>query len=151
MPPTRSDRRLLIVTTLGLVVAAVLVAVALLVATNDSAAPTSNRRMIYLGPEKSLRESIDLGSPLYVANPFGAEGFWVDKEDGAIVALKLTVPGTDHCAVKWKGKPKSYVDCHGALVAASELDRYRILRLRSGARKGGIVVDLRTLEPAPGR
>jgi hypothetical protein len=150
VPPSRSDRRLLIVTALALVLAGVLVAVALVVATDNDAAPTSNRRMVYVGPADDLRANINLGSPLYFANPFGESGFWLDKENGEIVALKLTVPGTADCSVKWKGAPQSYVDCNGDLVDSRDLDRYEVIRLRSGTRKGGIVVNLREIEPAPG-
>ena len=42
-------------------------------------------------------------SPLYFASPFGDASFWLDKEDGQMVALNVTLPDTKSCNVIWRG------------------------------------------------
>ena len=98
----------------------------------------------------SLRETLDLGSPLYFANPFGGPGFWFDREHGQFVALDVRVPNSTTCNVKWIGRStNTYVDCNGDHLKSEELARYPVEVGQRGEKKGSVFVDLKHLEPPP--
>jgi hypothetical protein len=148
VPPTRSDRRLLVYTSVALVLAGVLFAAAVLFATRGEQPSQAQTGPLYLGPATDLRAKINLGSPLYFANPFGGNGFWLDKENGALVALDVMRPGTQ-CAVRWRGSVNSYVDCNGAHLTKDQLARHPVGEPTTGKDKGGVFVDLQKRLPAP--
>jgi hypothetical protein len=149
VPASRDDRRLVLFTSMFVIVAAVLVAAALLFATSREAEP-GPRKPLFLGLRTPLTKKIRDGGPLYFASPFGDRGFWLDLEQGSIVAYALTEPGTSDCIVKWKARQDAYIDCHDRAVAPTMLDRYRVtIGPRGGSPAGSVYVDLRRREPAP--
>ena len=149
VPPTRDDRRLLVITGTFVVLAGVLCAAVLFLATRQGT-QTSANRPLFLGLEQPLTKSIRDASPLYFANPFGGDGFWLDLENGKLVALVIEPPGASHCPVKWKAQRDAYLDCHGNARSSRDLDRYQLtVGSRNGSPKDAVFVDLRKVEPAP--
>jgi hypothetical protein len=134
----------------GLVVlAGIFIAAALILATSGTTRTPDHPRPLCLGDARSLNRAIDQGSPLYFANPFGGNGFWLDKEGGRFVALDLVLPGTRDCTVRWRGRVDSYVDCDGRHRRSTALDRFAVTVPVRGTRKGGVLVDLRQRIAAP--
>jgi hypothetical protein len=149
MPAAPSDRRVLVIAVAMVFVAGLLVAAALFFATGGSDSTPKQTRPLYLGLTSELRSEIHQGSPLYFANPFGGNGFWLDIVDHKFVALDLVLPNTTDCTVKWKGRENSYVDCHGDKVGIADLDRYKVTLAPSGNSGQSLYVDLRKRSPAP--
>ena len=150
MPPTRDDRRLLIFTGVFVAVAAVLFAALIYLATNQQDTPDA-KRPFFIGLERSKKKTIrEDNSPQYVPDPTGDQGFWLDIEDGKLVALVLHVPGRPNCIVKWRDPRGGYVDCDDNVLQSEQLDRYKlIIGSRNGSPKGSVYVDLRKVTPAP--
>jgi hypothetical protein len=149
VPPSPADRRLLILTGSFVALAGVLVAGILFLATQQGTS-TGPRKPLFLGLERPLTKSIRDASPLYFANPFGRDGFWLDVEDGKLVALVLQPPGVAHCPVKWKAQQNAYVDCDGRRYQSRDLDHYLVtVGSRFGSPKDAVFVDLRKRFPAP--
>jgi hypothetical protein len=149
VPASAEDRRILAFTTIVVVAAGLMVAALLFFATGGGkATPTS--RPLYIGLEKQLRRNIVDQGPQYIANPFGGHGFWLDVEDGQIVAYSLVLPGSDDCRVKWKAQRDSYVDCEGRNVDQHDLDRYKVIETARRGSDRDVRIDLRELEPGPG-
>ena len=148
---TREDRRIILFTGGLVVIAALFFASVLVFATGGGKPSLKKSGPLYLGEASSLRASLDLGSPLYFANPFGGPGFWFDRENGEFVALDVRVPNTNSCNVKWVGRnTNAYVDCHGDHLRSEELARYPVEVGQRGEKKGSVFVDLKHLEPPPG-
>ncbi len=106
----------------GTVIAAgVLVALALFAATRTS---SPGRRPIGVGLASDRRAQIAEGGPIYLADPTGGPGLWLDLEGGRLVALAVDRPAGSACTVKWRATRDAYVDCQG-----------RRLRRRNPARK----------------
>ncbi len=151
MPAAPSDRRVLVFAGVLVVVAGVAVAALIFFATGGSQDTPSSREPLFLGIERELKGKIDEGGPLYFASPFGDEGFWLDVEDGNLVALSLVKPDTTDCIVKWRDPRKAYVDCEDNDLQAVDLDRFRVTigSLQEGAPDDAVYVNLRESEPAP--
>jgi len=150
VPPARSDRSLLIVTGL-LVVAAGLVFTAVLFFATGGDTSTGKPAPVFIGLRKGLVDNINEDGPRYQANPFGGDGFWLDVEDGELVAFVLDSPGPGRCTVKWRESRGAYIDCHDQPVDPGDLDRYPvIIGSRAGSPDDSVYVDIRTVEPAPG-
>jgi hypothetical protein len=149
MPAATSDRRLLVLTGGAVVIAALLFAGVLLLATRHNAGTPSNQPL-FLGLEHAKIEEIRNASPQYIANPFGGDGFWLDVENGKLVALVLDRPGEKHCQVKWKAQQDAYLDCHANAVTSRELARYKVtVGSRNGSPAQSVFVNLRKVLPAP--
>ncbi|MEX2267802.1 MAG: hypothetical protein WEA75_03870, partial [Acidimicrobiia bacterium] len=149
VPPSRSDRQLLLITGSFLVIAAVFFGGVLWVATLRK---SSDNGPQYIGRERSLERKILKASPYYFANPSGGDGYWLDVEDGELVALVLDRPGTKDCVVKWKAQRDAYVDCNDQELSSENLDRYKVtIGPRDGSPKGSVYVDFRKISPAPNR
>ncbi len=148
MPASPSDRRLLLVTGAFVVLAGLLVAGLLFLATGGGQA-TPKRGPVYIGLASDLKSMIHVGGPLYFAHPFGGTGFWLTVEHGNLVALVARRPDTQSCTVKWESHRDAYIDCHGASLTSEELSRYPVNLPVSGAEAGGVVVDFRRVDPAP--
>jgi hypothetical protein len=148
MPPSPADRQLLIVTGGFLALAVAILVVVLMLAGGREPDP-GPARPLFIGLRRELTGRIAEGGPLYFANPFAGDGFWLDLEDGHLVALAIDRPGTTDCVVKWKDPRKAYVDCNDRDLTSSDLDRYPItIGSRGDSPKGSVYVDLRELEPA---
>jgi hypothetical protein len=139
---------LLLATGAFVVLAAAVFAAALFFATGGGqAAP--KKGPVYIGLERDLRDRLKQGPRLYFAHPFGGTGFWLDAENGRLVALVARRPGTTSCTVAWKNLDRGYFDCHGQRLQSLQLDRYQLSFPSLGAEAGGVVVDFRHVIPAP--
>jgi hypothetical protein len=150
VPPSRADRQLLLVTGSFLVVTAVLVAMVLYLATSQQ--DDTVKGPIFIGLEGPLKRNIREESPRYYINPAKeGKGFWLDIEDGELVALVLDRPGTTDCVVKWKEQQSGYVDCDGNVLRSENLDRYRLTvgPRGEGQPKNAVYVNLRRTTAAP--
>lgn len=150
----RADRKLIVVTAGAVVVAALLFAAVLVFATGSSEPAGQDEGPLYIGPKRDLIRTLDegTGSPLYFANPFGGRGFWLDREDGALIAFDVGRWGDVDCSVKWRGRIGSYVDCNGERLTKDQLARFAVTEVTTGKRKGAVFVDLesRTAPPSSG-
>jgi hypothetical protein len=135
------------------VIVGIAVAGLLFLATGGTQDTPSQRTPVFLGLQPELTKKIKDGGPLYFANPFGDDGFWLDREDGALVALDIVRPGSAHCVVKWRDPRGAYVDCDDHDLTSRDLDRFEVIvgKLSSAADapENGVYVDLRHREPAP--
>lgn len=148
VPPSASDRRLLLVTGSCVLLAGLLVGALIFLATGG-AEGTPSPKPVYIGLESDLRTTLNQGPRLYFAHPFGGTGFWLDVEGGHLVALVARVPGTSSCTVAWKNLSRGYFDCHDRRLSSRQLDRYALQFPRVGAQQGGVIVDFRRVLPAP--
>jgi hypothetical protein len=148
MPAAPSDRRILVFAIALVVFAGILIAAALFFATGGDKGDPKQTGPLYLGLASQLRSDIKKGSPLYFANPFGGNGFWLDRKDGSFVALDIVLPNTHDCQVKWRGRVDSYVDCHGDKVGLTDLDQFQVSLRKRGHLGRGVYVDLRKRIPA---
>ncbi len=148
MPPSRSDRRLLIGAGVAVAFGAAAFASALFFATGGGQA-TPKPGPIYIGLAKDLRNTLAVGPRLYFAHPFGGTGFWLDEENGRLVALVARRPDDPSCTVAWKNLKKAYYDCHGHKLRGTQLARYPLQFPQLGAEAGGVIVDFRHVQPAP--
>ncbi len=146
---TRSDRSLILFTGAGVVFAALLFVAVILFSTAGSEPSGRASRALYLGDTNDLREKIAL-SPLYFASPFGDASFWLDVENGQIVALDVSLPGTESCNILWRGRANTYRDCNDDDIAQAEMARYGVTIVERGNRKGSVFVNLKERSPAPG-
>jgi hypothetical protein len=152
VPAARDDRRVLVFAGAIVVVVGIMVAGLLFLATGGTQDTPSDRTPVFLGLERELTKKIEDGGPLYFANPFGDNGFWLDLEDGALVALDIVRPGSQQCIVKWREPRHAYVDCDDQDLTSRDLDRFEVIVgkiARNDAPKDAVYVDLRRREPAP--
>ena len=150
MPAAPSDRRILVFAIALVTVAGILIAAALFFATGGAKGDPKQTGPLYLGLASELRAEIKKGSPLYFANPFGGNGFWLDRQSGNFVALDIVLPSTRDCQVEWKGRQNSYIDCHGDKVALADLDQFKVTLHNAGSSGQSVYVDLRKRIPAAG-
>jgi hypothetical protein len=149
VPASRSDAKLLLVATGSVVLAGLLVAAVLLLATSRASSPTK-----YVpfdaGVASSIRNELKDGGPYFVPDPFGGDRtVLLALEDGHIVALSDIRPGTESCRIRWRGSIDSFVDCHDNKVKSTEMARYPTEIALLGASKGELLIDLRHRQPAP--
>ncbi|MEX2256029.1 MAG: hypothetical protein WEC34_11380 [Acidimicrobiia bacterium] len=158
MPATADDRRTLVFAVGIIIFACLAVAGLLFFATGGAQDTPTQTKPLFLGLEPELRDKIlgtseDEGSPLYFANPFGDNGFWLDVENDDIVALNLIRPGSNDCQVKWRETMGSYIaECDGERLTSRDLDRFEVTvgKQAADSPEDGVYVDLRVVEPAPG-
>jgi len=153
VPAAPDDRRILLFAGALVLGAGIAIAGLLFLATGGTQDTPSERRPVFLGLQRELVAKIEEGGPLYFANPFGDNGFWLDLEDGDLVALDIVEPGSDRCIVKWRDPRKAYVDCDDNDLTSRDLDRFALLvgkrDASDDAPKDAVYVDLRRREPAP--
>jgi hypothetical protein len=146
VPPAPSDRRLLVGAGLFVVLAAAAFAAALFFATGGGqSAP--KRGPVYIGLERDLRNTLKQGPRLYFAHPFGGTGFWLDTENGHLVALVARRADDPSCTVAWRNLRRGYYDCHGHKLTGAELERYPLQFPQLGPEAGGVIVDFRHVDP----
>ncbi len=149
MPASRSDAKLLLVATGAVVLAGVLVAAVLLLATGRASSPTTYQPFD-AGVASSIKQGLKDGGPYFVPDPFGGNrNLLLALEGGKVVALSDIVPGSKDCRVRWRGSINSFVDCHDDKLKSTDLDRYRTEIGLTGDSKGELLIDLRHREPAP--
>ena len=135
--------------TLLVVVAGVLVALVLLLATGRASSPTKYEPFD-AGAVRDIERLLKEGGPYYVADPFGGDrSIMFALEDGEVVALSTTLPNTRDCTVFWRDSRKAFVDCNDDRHESTDLARYRTtIETKTGA-NDLLLVDLRTKEPPP--
>jgi hypothetical protein len=149
VPASRSDAKLLLVATGAVVLAGVLVAAVLLLATGRASSPTTYQPFD-AGVASSIKQGLKDGGPYFVPDPFGGNrNILLALEGGKVVALSDVVPGSKDCRVRWRGSINSFVDCHDDKLKSTDLDRYRTEIGLTGDSKGELLIDLRHREPAP--
>jgi hypothetical protein len=149
VPASRSDARILIVATGGVVLAGLLVAAVLLLATSRDSGPTKYAPFP-AGNASAIKHLLEDGGPFFYPDPFGGDrNILLAIEDGHVVALSDLVPTTTSCRVRWKGSIDSFVDCHDDKLQSTELARFETAVGTAGASKGLLLIDLRHKEPAP--
>jgi hypothetical protein len=148
MASRRSDTRVLVLVTLGVVVFGLLVAGTILVVTGRAKNPDIKGSVPY-GLAKTLRQQVEDGGPYAFAGKTGDTGFWIAIEHGKLVALKIEKPGTTDCHVRWRGSINSFVDCHNRKIRVDHLARYPTRIPKSGSQKGLWLVDVSGSIPPP--
>ena len=149
VPASRSDAKLLVVATGAVVLAGVLVAAVLLLATSRASSPTKYEPFP-AGVASSIKSQLKDGGPYFVPDPFGGDrNILLAIEGGKVVALSDILPRTTSCRVKWKGSVDAFVDCHGDKLRSTDLARYRTEIGLTGSNKDELLIDLRHREPAP--
>jgi hypothetical protein len=149
MAPSRDDTKILVFATFLVVVAGVLVAVVLLLATGRASSPTKYEPF-EAGAARDIERLLKEGGPYYVADPFGgSRSIMFALEDGEVVALSTTLPNTKDCTVFWRESRKAFVDCNDDRHQSTDLARYATsIDPRQGA-NDILLVDLRKREPPP--
>jgi hypothetical protein len=149
VPIARSDAKLLIVAAGAVVLAGLLVAAVLLLATSRATSPTKPGPFD-AGVAKSIKDNLKDGGPYFVPDPFGGNrNILLALEDGEIVALSEIRPGTTSCHIRWKGSINSFVDCNDKKLTSRQLDRFPAQVAPAGRSKGDLFIDVRQKEPAP--
>ena len=149
MPPERSDTRLLVGAGAAAVLAGLLVAVVLLLATSRADSPTKYRPFA-AGLEKDRRDNLRKEGPFYFPDPFGGQkSILFTLEGDNIVALMTHTPDNADCRVNWRGRIDSFVDCDGNRLRSDQVGRYKTTIENQRGTGNVVVVDLRKELPAP--
>jgi hypothetical protein len=143
-----SDIRLLLGATIGVLLAGVIIAAAILAVTSRGAVP-STRKPIAFGLASAVHDNVKKGGPVNIAGASGDTGFWVALEHGKLVALLVHQPKPKSCTLRWRGSKNAFL-CDGRKVAVADLARYRSFVSKSGPTEGLYMVALRDVQPAPG-
>jgi hypothetical protein len=150
VPASRSDAKILLVATGAVVLAGLLVAGVLLLATSQATSPT-RYQAFPAGDAASIKQQLQDGGPYFFPDPFGGNrNILLAIEGGKVVALSDVLPGTTSCRIRWRGSINSFVDCHDDKLRSTDLARYRAEIGLVGANKGELLIDLRHREPPPG-
>ncbi len=144
----KSDLRLVLGATIGIILGGVVIAAAILAVTSRGKVPTT-RKPIAFGLGTEVRKNVRSGGPVNIAGASGDTGFWVALEDGELVALLVHQPKPQSCTLRWRGSKNSFL-CDGRRVTSDQLARYRSFVSKSGPTKGLYMVALRDVQPAPG-
>jgi hypothetical protein len=145
----RSDAKLLMVAAGAVIIAGLLVAAVLLLATGRASSPTKYVAFP-AGDATAIRKDLKSGGPFFYPDPFGGDrNILLALEDGQVVALSDIKPDTKDCRVRWRGSIDSFVDCHDDKVQSTDLARYQSEIGQIGDNKGELLVDLRRLQAAP--
>jgi hypothetical protein len=149
VPASRSDTRLLIGAGAAAVVAGILVAVVLLLATSQADSP-SEYEPFAAGPVRQLRKDLRDGGPFYFADPFGGnKSILFALEGDNVVALQTHAPGDEDCRVRWRGRVDSFEDCRGNRLQSEQVGRFVTTVERRGGQGRIVFVDLRSELPPP--
>jgi hypothetical protein len=149
VPASRSDAKILIVATGAVILAGLLVAAVLLLASGRASSPTKYAPFP-AGVAQSIKSQLKDGGPYFFPDPFGGNrNILLAIEGGEVVALSDILPNTTDCRVKWRGSLNSFVDCHGDKLRSGELERYQTEIGQVGSNKGELLIDLRHRQAAP--
>jgi hypothetical protein len=149
VPPSRTDSRLLLGAGVAAILAGIVVAVVLLLATSRADQPKTYRPFA-AGPENQLRNDLRDGGPFYFPDPFGGnKSVLFALEGDNVVALMTHDPDDENCRIRWRGRINSFEDCHGNRLRSDQIGRF-VTRVDQRGGQGRIVsVDLRTELPSP--
>jgi hypothetical protein len=149
VPASRSDAKILLAATGSVILAGLLVAAVLLLATSRSKSPTKYAPFP-AGLAQSIKQQLKDGGPYFFPDPFGGDrNILLAIEGGKVVALSDILPNTTSCRVKWRGSVDAFEDCHGDKLRSAELDRYQTEIGLTGANQGELLIDLRRKEAPP--
>jgi hypothetical protein len=149
VPASRADARLLVFAGAAVVVAGLIVAGVLLLATGRAGSPSKYRPFEY-GPARALEQELRDGGPFYVPDPFGgSRSILFALENGEVVPLSAVRPGTTDCAIRWRGSIDRFVDCKNTRLVSTQLERFASEVETAGENKGILLIDLRKRLPAP--
>jgi hypothetical protein len=142
--PSSSSTPLLVITAALAIGAGLIIAALLLVATGRGG--SAPKGPFPLGSTAGLREEVDK-SPVYIADPTGGDGLWLERRGKEFVAVVAVPPGgSSDCTVRWRGSIDAYEDCDGNRYDSRELSTYPLEQ-----RNGSLYVDTRRVEePARG-
>jgi hypothetical protein len=143
----RSDIKLVLGATVGVLLGGVVIAAAILAVTARGGAPTT-KRPIPFGSEVDIHARLRDGGPYNIAGLSGDDGFWVAIEDHRVVALLVKQPKPHACTLIWRGSKDTFT-CDGKPVSSRSMARYETFTGRSGANKGQFMVRLREVVPGP--
>jgi hypothetical protein len=150
---TKGDVRFFVITVVAIVVAGISIAAILWVLTRQGQDPStkpSDYVAFSAGNAETLTRQVQEGGPVFFADPLaGEKGFWIDREQGELVAISVNAPGKDACTVRWRGSIDRYQDCDGVRYTSEQLDRFTTNVPTTGKQKGLFLVDLRRVIPAP--
>jgi hypothetical protein len=150
MAKPRSDTRVAVVATLGILVFGLLIAGTILFITGRAKNPDIKGSIPY-GFARTIRSQVKDGGPYLFAGRTGDTGFWIALEHGKLVALKIKKPGTKDCNVRWRGSIDTFVDCHNQPIRIDQLARFPTKVPKSGAQKGVLLVNVSgTIAPPAG-
>jgi len=125
-----SSTPLLIITGALTIGVGLIVAALLLVSTGQSG--DAPKGPFPLGSAAGLRDEVKK-SPVYIADPTGGDGLWLELQGKEFVALAAVPPGrSGNCTIRWRDSIKAYEDCKGTRYHPDELATYPLeLRDRS--------------------
>ena len=72
------------------------------------------------------------------------------RQAGELVALDVGRYDDPDCSIRWRGSKGSYIDCDGNRLDKTDMARHPVTVKTSGKQKGGVFVDLDTLDPPSG-
>ncbi|MGZ8602819.1 MAG: hypothetical protein ACXWXN_09920 [Actinomycetota bacterium] len=142
--PRSSSAPLLMITAALAIGAGLVIAALLLVSTGRSG--DAPKGPFLLGSTAGLREEVEK-SPVYIADPTGGDGLWLELRGKELVALSAVPPGNpDDCTVRWRDSVGAYEDCDGERYDGDQLAMYPL-----EPRDGSLYVDTRrVVEPSGG-
>ena len=143
----RSDIKLLLGATVGVLLGGVVIAAAILAVTSRGKAPDVRVPQPF-GLASSIHDNVRQGGPINIAGLSGDDGFWVAIEDHEIVALLVKQPKPQSCTLRWRGSKNTFT-CDDKPVSSRNLARYRSFTQKQGPLKGSYMVALRDVQPAP--
>ncbi len=131
-----STTTLLIITGALAIGVGLIVAALLLVSTGQSG--NAPKGPFLLGSAAGLRDEVKQ-SPVYIADPTGGDGLWLDRLGKGFVAFSVIPPGRSaNCSIRWRDSIKAYQDCKSRRYHSDQLATYPL-----DLRKGLLYVDTR--------
>lgn len=150
---SKGDVRFFVVTVVAILVAGLSIAAILWVLSGRGGQPTGSGaeyEAFSAGNAETLTRQIREGGPVFFADPLaGEKGFWIDREQGELVALSVNSPEEDDCPLRWRASVNRYEDCDARRYASEQLDRFTTNIPERGEQRGLFLVDLRRIIPAP--
>jgi hypothetical protein len=129
-----SDIKLIVVATVGVLIAGFLIAGAALVATRGKGSLVCPE--LNIGAAADIRKTLESGGPTFTTGGAGC-GFWLALVDNDIVAYKADQP--DGCTLKLK---RDHWECGGVTVPEATLAQYPV-NIRTVSNIDAVFVDLR--------
>ena len=142
----QSDLRLLLGTTVAVLLGGIVIAAAILAITADGV--PNLRRPQPFGLAVDLRKKVNEGGPLLIAGLSGDDGFWITMENERLVPLLVRQRTPEPCILRWRGSKDTFT-CDDRPVDPSTMARYRTSVAENGPAKGLYMVELRKVLPAP--